>query len=230
MPNEPVQCPNCGSGDVHQVAADSYQCEHCHTSFHWVNPTKTTVVQKPSLCECGRVAVVFCCRCGRGLCQMHEDDRRPVESISEMELEFEVDRVGWWSSSQYMEFRKRHRIPEDGEAIICTSCVVECCRAIEAHEEELLPAAAQGQLCGQCFSDHVQGRCIICGVGVCSEHRVVCERCRQFVCYQHVVNGRLCANCGTPPQPPPIIPPTNRTSRGSPLLGRLWDRLRGFGK
>ena len=43
MPNEPVQCPNCGSGDVQQLAADSYTCEHCRTSFRWADPTKITV-------------------------------------------------------------------------------------------------------------------------------------------------------------------------------------------
>jgi hypothetical protein len=68
VPNEPVQCPNCGSGDVRHRAPDSHVCEHCHTTFRWVDPTKITVALKPSVCQCGRSAVAYCCRCGQGLC------------------------------------------------------------------------------------------------------------------------------------------------------------------
>ena len=46
MPNEPVQCPNCGSSDIRQLATESYICQHCHTRFHWVDPTKRTVVHE----------------------------------------------------------------------------------------------------------------------------------------------------------------------------------------
>lgn len=71
MPNQPVRCPNCGSGDARQTSPDSYVCEHCHTSFRWVDPTKTTVVQQPSLCRCGNIAAAFCTRCHEPLCEGH---------------------------------------------------------------------------------------------------------------------------------------------------------------
>jgi hypothetical protein len=79
MPNEAIQCPNCGSGDVLNVAADSYICEHCHTSFRWVNPTMSTVAQKPTVCACGTVASAFCVRCHEPLCEGHRKWHRRVE-------------------------------------------------------------------------------------------------------------------------------------------------------
>ncbi len=71
MPIEQVRCENCGSGDVRQLAPDSYVCEHCHTNFRWVDPTKKTVVHKQSVCKCGNVAKAFCVRCQEPVCEGH---------------------------------------------------------------------------------------------------------------------------------------------------------------
>ncbi len=76
MSNEPIQCPTCGSGDVRQLAPESYDCEHCHTNFRWVDPTKKTVVHKPSVCTCGSVATAFCVRCHEPLCNSHRATER----------------------------------------------------------------------------------------------------------------------------------------------------------
>ena len=143
MPNEPVQCPNCGSGDVQNLAADSYTCQHCNTNFRWVDPTQSRVVQKPSLCECGRVAVFFCVRCGKGLCQTHSSDAPPSKLSSEQR-----DYALFWinnnlHSGQYKECMEKNRIPDDREAILCTRCAGECYLALAATEEHLRPAAAQ---------------------------------------------------------------------------------------
>ena len=71
MPNEQIKCPNCGSGDVQALVADSYTCEHCQTDFRWVNPSKSTVVHEQKLCACGNVATAFCVRCHEPLCKGH---------------------------------------------------------------------------------------------------------------------------------------------------------------
>ncbi len=81
MPNEPVQCPNCGSGDVRQLAPDSYACEHCHTEFRWVDPTKRTVVHKSSVCKCGNIAAAFCARCQEPLCDGHRCWHSPNKNV-----------------------------------------------------------------------------------------------------------------------------------------------------
>jgi hypothetical protein len=214
MPNEPVKCPNCGSGDVEQLGVDSYECEHCQTDFRWVSPTKVTVAHEHKLCTCGRVAVAFCCRCGQGLCLTHGDpgSRDPTDMSSEQlrfamakrvfhhKLKYYLDfrQSTSWRSSVYTECMDKHRIPEDREAIMCARCVGECDRALGAVEEQLRQAAIQGQVCGECSSDHIQGRCIICGVGVCPNHGVVCETCHQLVCKEHVAkSGPIVITPGT---------------------------------
>jgi len=138
MPNEPVQCPNCGGGNVRQLATDSYACEHCQTDFHWVNPTKITVTHEQKLCACGRVAVGFCCRCGRGLCQTHGGAGTPKASkMSSEQLDFYMGRP-YLISAQYKGWMEKLRIPEDEEAIVCSRCISEFKPALDAVRESRL--------------------------------------------------------------------------------------------
>ena len=69
MPIEQVRCENCGSGDVRQLAPDSYRCEHCQTRFHRIDPTKRTVIHESRVCQCGNKAVARCVRCHEPLCK-----------------------------------------------------------------------------------------------------------------------------------------------------------------
>lgn len=153
MPNEPVECPNCGSGDVHQLAAESYACEHCHTNFRWVKPVKEAVVRQPIVCACGRIAVAFCTRCGAALCKTHSEeldspclwgklskkwkDLLPINSLSR-----DSDRV-WGILSNYgdyngvIRFIKENRIPENRGAVLCQRCHEECSEAIDAFYHKL---------------------------------------------------------------------------------------------
>lgn len=82
MPNQPVRCPNCGSGDARQTTPDSYVCQHCHTNFRWVDPNKKTVVHKKPLCDCGRIAKRFCCCCGKGYCNKWEECKASLFATS----------------------------------------------------------------------------------------------------------------------------------------------------
>jgi len=222
MPIEQVRCENCGSGDVRQLAPDSYTCEHCHTSFRWVDPTKRTVAHKPSVCACGRAAEAFFVRCGQGLCRDHgalptEPSRGRLSREQEDYYLLAYDEQ--LRSSEYAECMEKHRIPEDREAVVCTKCAGECCRALNAVSQlSLALSALRGQVCWECSSDHVQGRCVICGVVVCSDHGTACETCRQLVCKQHVGNGRVCTKCGAPQQ-------QEKSSQASTLLDTLWKCL-----
>ncbi len=208
MPNEPVQCPNCGSGDVRQLAADSYRCEHCQTSFHWVDPTKKTVVQKPSVCKCGRVAVAFCSRCGQGVCQEHGGTgfTKPA-TMSSDHLAYCMARLRatFCNSSLYKACMEKHRIPADEEAVVCRRCAGDCARALEAIEQSLHRAAEERHVCAKCFSDHVQGQCVNCGVAVCSQHGAICRRCHQLVCEQHINDTGWCHKCSKAPAKPWIL-------------------------
>ena len=98
MPIEQVRCDNCGSGDVRQLAADAYECEHCHSRFHWVDPTKRTVVQRASVCRCGVVAVAYCARCEEPLCECHLqwEEEKDVTEMTQEELH------AWaWNEKRY---------------------------------------------------------------------------------------------------------------------------------
>lgn len=238
MPNEPVQCPNCGGGDVRQLAPDSYECQHCHTNFHWVDPTRTTVAhtvtvaQKPGVCKCGNTAVNFCYRCQEPVCQSHRNSWPPSggrgSSLEKWTLQWFWFKyyIGTVVPRWVRQSLEKHRVPEfDPPAIwgdfLCTRCWSECSAACETIMESLRQAerqgqeaARQGQACGDCLSEDVQGRCIICGVGVCSQHGIVCERCHQLACAKHVAHGRLCTQCGTTRQ-------CNLTSGAVPWLDKL---------
>lgn len=122
------------------------------------------LLPEQKLCACGRVATAFCTRCYKPLCGRHM-----------------LCDVNW-----FFENYRNNRM--DLDRVVCE----ECNSKADAAQESLRQEAAQGQACGKCFSRHIQGKCSICGVGVCSEHRVVCETCGQLVCERHVSkNGRI---------------------------------------
>ncbi len=242
MPIEQVRCNNCGSGDVHQLAPDSYRCEHCHTGFRWVDPTKITVAHNITvshnrdLCSCGMKSVGFCSRCREPFCKRHfaygstayrlllyrwastanpwgatkeqliglfyrmvilDDWPRPLgPAIEEWEE--------WPLPDSLRQMLDDHRIPRDIEAILCGNCKAECDRGVESVEELLRQRVERGQACEICWSDHVAGRCGICGKGVCTDHGTVCERCHQQACRTHVVEGRLCTRCSSPAEKPAV--------------------------
>ena len=132
MPNEPVQCPNCGSGDVRSLAPESYRCEHCHTNFRWVDPTKSTVVQRPSVCRCGRVAVGFCCRCNAPCCSAHGGSTVDWKALSiAVQLagfELQQDAISEGGETATVPASVREVLEEFGfpRAVICERCYGEC--------------------------------------------------------------------------------------------------------
>jgi hypothetical protein len=120
MPVEQVRCENCGSGDVRRLAPDSYSCEHCQTNFHWVDPTKRTVVHESRVCECGNNAVARCVRCGEPLCRVHK------KSWSGLCWDTLV-RLGFASGPLPDHIREalvEHRVPlKEGIAVVlCAKC------------------------------------------------------------------------------------------------------------
>ncbi len=188
MPIESVQCPNCGSGDVRQLAADSYSCEHCHTKFHWVNPTKKTVVHRSSACECGAIPKAFCVRCHKPLCKRHSE--LWLASV-DIDLEFHPARP----SEEARRRMNEHRIPLQEDVVtVCARCQAECKAAIETIAKPFTAAARQGRACWLCNSDQIVGRCAICEAqnqatgtwAICSTHATRCKRCHQLVCTFHM--------------------------------------------
>ncbi len=210
MPNEPVQCPNCGGGEVGQLAPESYLCEHCHTRFHWVDPTtrtivqktETTIVHKKDVCACGNIATAFCYRCGLPLCDLHKPGKYKkmgnAEAIFFFWSQFGKGELPEWIQRSL----EADHVPHiKSDVILCRTCANKCESTRQAILEKRDQLAKQGQACGGdgswggCLSPDVSGRCIICGEGVCSEHGTGCERCHQIVCGKHVVNGKLCSRC-----------------------------------
>jgi hypothetical protein len=191
MPNEPVQCPNCGSGDVRQLVSDLYRCEHCQTEFRWVDPTKTTVVQKPSACACGNVAQAFCVRCGEPLCKIHKKDWW-LAVTSSMSLIMELYPSDTEPPEWVRRAMEKSRVPKQPNAILCAKCESECDAVLAATLEAV----------EKTFSDPDGQR----------------------------IRNLEAALRAKEESPLPTAPPTRKTSRGSSLLGRLWDWLRGLGK
>ena len=192
MPNEPISCPNCGGSDVRQSARDSYVCKHCQTNFRWVDPTRTTFSHEPSVCACGNFARAFCVPCHEPLC-------------NRCKLEWDwIDQEFWGSGSDDAELAihaimAKNGIPRDRVTVVCSHCHTEWTRTLEDCRESLRQESKKGRACGVCHSKQVRGRCFVCGVGICSTHRVVCRGCRRLGCYQHVVDsgrfGKLCEEC-----------------------------------
>ena len=198
MPNEAVKCPNCGSGDVKQLAADSYACEHCHTNFHWVNPTKSTIVHESRVCNCGNNAVAHCVRCHEPLCEKHKNTWNTGLTLMGV-----VDNN---LPKKLLEIARgvlaEHRIPEDLDirvfVCLCAKCESECYVGVTAlrrviHDEK----EALGRACTICYSKSLRGQCSICKVWVCSQHGAECKKCHQIVCMQHIGGGGWCQTCST---------------------------------
>ena len=145
MPNEPVQCPNCGSGDVCRLARDSYACEHCHSSFRWVDPTKRTVVHESKLCQCGHVAAAHCVRCGEPLCERHgASGTADLDGLSSEQREYYYRRMTTPSTTpQYKDCKRSHRIPDNRDAVVCTACADECVQALRGLVSESLRDTAR---------------------------------------------------------------------------------------
>jgi hypothetical protein len=220
MPAEQVRCENCGAGDVRQVAPDSYICQHCRTHFRWVDPTKRTVIRtvihEPRVCECGKLAKVFCCCCKRGVCS---ESRHRHSVAKEWDSFFhgswrrdDLDLVilePWWDEMfglcepekvQELLIRTAEQYGIGDGGFHCAQCVSGLWTAFNSALGPVLAEAREravekGRLCRECRSDRVIGQCIICGVGVCKSHGIVCDRCHQVACKQHIADGRRCEMC-----------------------------------
>ena len=184
MPIEQVRCENCGSGDVCLLAAESYRCEHCQTNFRWVDPTKSTVVQKPSLCKCGRAVVGACWRCHTPLCgtcggAAGEFYRSLADLFRHLPR----------SLCQTLE---SNNVPENLEVLLCKKCNSECCVIWESAARWL---RQEGLVCAACYDPkreyplnhntivdgtRIKTRCVVCGLGFCLHHcdNVEGEGCR----------------------------------------------------
>lgn len=143
--NEPVECPNCGSGDIAQLSADLYRCEHCQGSFHWINPSKKTVVHQPDVCECGRVMAGICRQCQKPLCKKHvmkwsdwepEDDMWGADDVGRLaaqkDASFGLMRClggEFLCQSEYdliEHLLKKQALPDDrDDTVLCAKCVDE---------------------------------------------------------------------------------------------------------
>ena len=204
MPNEAISCPKCGASDVRQAAPDSYVCKHCHANFRWVDPTRTTVAHKPSVCACGRVARAFCVRCREPLCKRHEGGGTDAWVFSLEDLHSPSSRYArYHHEPEWVQQLEEHKVPQNQDAILCEKCGSECDAIIYAIgkslDSALRTAAEEGRACGECLSQQIQGWCFDCGVGLCSEHAVACKRCHELGCDKHVRStgaaGMLCRTC-----------------------------------
>jgi len=174
MPYEPVQCPNCRSGDIRQLAPDSYTCEHCHTNFRWVDAPRATVVQKPIACGCGVIAGAFCKKCGQPLCGSHgrgrmaavkawnrsQGSREAGGGDQSSALVFQMlaarvetdddflDRVPEW----VRQTLEKHGIPKDDWGILCEKCGRDWLTAVQVMWGSLRQEVKEGRLCRVCWS------------------------------------------------------------------------------
>ena len=153
MPAEPLQCPNCGSADVRQCAPDSYACEHCRTSFRWVDPTSTTVLQRLSVCQCGNVAVAFCVRCHTPLCEKHKSKGWGGRGWGFL---VNITGVASGSPSECRQAFEKYRIPQQ-QGVLCSKCNSECEAALdrlsETHQQNLHGGGAALQVCSAAEND-----------------------------------------------------------------------------
>ncbi len=209
---------------MRHLASASYLCEHCRTNFHWVDPTNITVAHKPGVCVCGRVATAFCVRCHDPLCEKHKvtwSGFSPDFSSRALykRLRDSLRRAGKRCDSKYelcdssfyffsdlidgdlpepqsvRQVAEKLAIPQHSDAVLCQKCLCELHGPLRVAWESVHQAVVKGRACGGCFTEHVQGQCAVCGVGLCSQHGVVCGRCRQLLCRKHAVDGRLCIKC-----------------------------------
>lgn len=71
MSLEALTCTNCGSGDVQEVKASTYFCNHCESVFKHADPAQVTV--GPAFCEHGNPVDVQCQLCRTGMCSQRCD-------------------------------------------------------------------------------------------------------------------------------------------------------------
>jgi hypothetical protein len=212
MPNEPVQCPSCGSGDVYQQGCDFYRCNHCQTGFERVVSYKIVDASKPSVCACGNVAVAFCVRCHEPLCERHksggrdrDQDQTCEEIFMDLFMHFDLD------GAVVRQAMIKHGLPDYRDKVVCRKCKTEYYTSLKAILE------AQAKPCAVC-SERTCEQCAICKAWICLRHVNRCGRCGQWVCNQHKVVNGLCTKCGPPPLPPV------KTAQASSWINKLLGK------
>ena len=165
MPNEAISCPKCGASDVRQSAPDSYVCKHCQANFRWVDPTRMTVAHKPSVCDCGRVAVAFCVRCAEALCMSRDCSNHDSSRIglAPGDPGRSDSRRSCWARLRTMTVPKasndetpgwvrlkldEQKVPKNVDAVLCEKCAMECQAIGESLESSLREEIKQGQARG----------------------------------------------------------------------------------
>lgn len=231
MPNEPVQCPNCGSRDVRQLAAESYVCEHCRTGFRWVDPTMRAVVHDSRICKCGTYAMSQCVRCHEPLCNVHQKKWGSGGQLFSTGVGLKLGYGESWSGAQlatalYSETQpeiargvtKKHCIPEFPEAVLCSKCESECREALERAVPD------PERLHQRCLEDAIRAQ-------NAPRKKAAEEFFDQYKVWpEWDPEQRTPVGDGTEWEEEEAPPPTRKTTRGSPLLERLWGWLRGGGK
>jgi hypothetical protein len=248
VPNEPIQCPNCGGGHVRQLAADSYTCEHCQTDFRWVDPTRRTVVHESRVCKCGNNAVAHCVRCREPLCKKHKSTwvwgvgdiayrSRTVEHlVSELCHELYemlasgivITRDGGGADSDAVRQTVRQTMKERGlpdpesAAILCEKCMVECLTTFKSILDESI-LDAHNKIAEQ-------GPACTCTTCLSQSLLGQCSICKVWVCSRHGAECKKCHQivcmrhiggggwCQTCEQ-------QWKTSQASPWFGKLWKKL-----
>jgi hypothetical protein len=131
MPTEPIQCPNCSSGSVRQLAGESYRCNHCGSPFKCLDPSRITVTHEPTICYCNRFAVALCYRCKSPLCKRHKRIWGEVGRIEYLDHD-ELNNLSDIDGFDFEEDDFRRAIIEQGlpdptaHVILCGKCNLEC--------------------------------------------------------------------------------------------------------
>ncbi len=226
MPIEQVRCDNCGSGDVRQLVADSYACEHCHTNFRWVDPTKRTVVHESRFCECGKVPTAVCYGCRQPVCGQHgrpwlyrdsnyEFDRADYDTLKDFEFPVRQQLEGPYPEPVRQAVINVGLPDPNARVILCRKCWCESCTALkpvlealghlvsqeqarqQASHQARLQLVLQGKACWKHdCSATVHGRCAICKAGFCSQHVMVCPKCNQTVGLCHMGKHKVTGEGG----------------------------------
>jgi hypothetical protein len=219
MSIEEVRCKKCGSRDVRPTSPDSYTCEHCHASFRRRDPKRKTVVQvrKPDLCECGRIAKRYCHRCkGNGICGNPYCDTSLFIGIGGFQdqggdfRDFVIGLLDVFGPELRPRAAELLRQAEmsfgmpSSYGYICEECQDGFQRALDTALDALTrDAVEKGALCRGCFLSKEplvvrvpsEGRCAVCGDGICSTHGTRCEQCHQRLCKSHISTGTICSRC-----------------------------------
>jgi hypothetical protein len=191
MPLGAIKCTECGSGDVKEVKANTYFCDHCETFFRYIDPSRVTVQR--DFCECGGVIAFQCRVCRVGLCVGH-DAARPywiaVEpdvpdqagpwlptTVPAYRLPDELTK-GWpepWRSEFYVDTSKKQNWLSicsefhGGEVHLCERCLEErLFRTTKGECERVARAKVAGEMCALpgCFRDS-EVQCSCCHLRFC---------------------------------------------------------------